>query len=207
MTAPITLDLPKQNVAVVGSFNPAIFEPAWIKQHVAGVSGEIQVALALGGRPPIAWAGELVWIVSADRLVVHGPLARAGAFVADVLQTLPHTPLRAAGVNLLFDGQADQARFGPFALSVRAGGVHRLLRGAPGELSFSQVASRDDGVNVAVKLVWASERPDVVLDLNYHLEASGQVAEERAKQLIDHVRRAPEFEDDAQRIRRELLLD
>jgi len=205
MSDAITLELPKQNVTVIGAFNPAIFEPPWVKRHVPAVEGDITVGLNVGSGPPICRAGELYWIVTNERLVVHGPTAQAGRMVSEILLTLPHTPLRAAGANFLFSGRADRDRFGPWRIGSSTAGVSDLLRGAPAELALSQVALREDGVQVTAKVVWPSESPEALLDLNYHLEASGWVPEERAKQLADHSLRAADLESDALRIRRELL--
>ncbi len=196
MSDAIAVKLPNQNVTVVGAFNPAIFDPAWVRRHIPSVGDQISVGFNPSGGPLISRAGELCWIVASDRLVVYGPVDRAGRMVAEILDILPHTPLRACGVNFLFVGRSDR----PSEVRIRDS-----LRGTLDEFAVSRVALREDGIRVTAKVLWPSEEPEALLDLNYHLEATGPQSLERAKQLVAHASRASEFDLDAKRIFRELL--
>jgi len=205
MTEPISFELPRQNVTIVGSFNPAIFHPSWVREHVPQIRDEIQTLMPAEGGPPLCHADELYWTVTPERLVAYGPPRQTGGVVATILTTLCHTPLRAAGVNFLFKGKAPRERCGPWRIAVSVEDTSALLRGSPGELALSQAVQREDGVRVTLKLVWPSEEPEVVLDLNYHLAARESRNEARAKELAAHAERASEFAADAERISRELL--
>jgi hypothetical protein len=200
----VSLELPRQNVTVVGAFNPAILQPTWIRRWVPEAEQEIETLTPVGGGPPLYRAGDLYWVVTTDRLVVHGAPGRIGRFAASVLRTLAHTPLRAAGFNFSFNGRADRERCGPWSVSA-GGDVRGLLRGSPADFSFSQVIRREDGVRLTAKLLWPSSEPDVVLDLNYHRDAESPQGEKRAEELSSHVERAAEFESDAGRIREALI--
>jgi hypothetical protein len=205
MTESITRELPRQNVTVVGAFNPAILQPGWIKRFVPAVTEEISTLIPLEGGPTLFQAGPLYWVVTNERAVVHGPISLAGAVVASIVRMLPHTPLRAAGVNFQFQGRADRQRCGPWRVSSEPAGAQSLMAGTPGEFSMSQVVRREDDVRVTLKLLWVSEEPDVLLDLNYHREGRTPLGEERAKEIEAHVERAAEFEADARRIQETLL--
>jgi hypothetical protein len=205
MASSIALELPRQNVTVVGAFNPAILQPGWVKRFVPAVEDEIHGLLPVQGGPTIFQAGPLYWIATDERLVVHGPIVQAARVASTIVRTLAHTPLRAAGINFLFQGKADRARCGPWRLSIAPAQPSEAFGGAPGEFSLSQVMRREDGIRLTIKIVWPSEEPDALLDLNYHREGQAPLGEERAKELSDHMDLAGEFEVEADRIRTELL--
>lgn len=191
--------LPRQNVAVVGAFNPAIFQPEWTRRFVPEVAEDIETLMPIGGGPLLYQAGELLWSVTSERLVVHGPSARIGRFAAAVLRTLSHTPLRAAGVNFLRSGPFDRSRCGPWSLAARED-VAAWFAGDPSDFSIAQVIRRGDGVRLTVKLTWPSSEPEAILDLNYHREAEAPQGDKRAEELATHVERSTEFEADAERM-------
>jgi hypothetical protein len=196
--------LPAQNVTVVGAFNPAIFQPEWVRAHLPGFDGQIDLFVgAQLSAPPLLRSGGLYLLVTSERLVIYGPPAQAGVVAERILTTLHHTPLRAAGANFEFRGQRQPASCAPWAISSDSEAVRRLMGGAPSGITFSQIARREDGVQVTVKLAWPTEQPDVVLELNYQREALSGA--ERAKELAAHVTQAAEFERDADRIRTEIL--
>lgn len=205
MSQTLTPELPRQNVTVVGAFNPAIIQPNWVRRFVPVLDGELSTFLDAAGGLPLHQAGSLYWQVTPEKLVVYGPISQAGAAAAQILVRLPHTPLRASGVNFLFQETAERPRCGPWRLETEPEEVGRLLAGSVGEFSFSQVVEREDEVRLTLRLRWISEEPDALLDLNYHREGRAPLGEERSKELAAHAERAAEFEIDAQRIRGEIL--
>jgi hypothetical protein len=207
MSQPSEIELPPQNVAIIGAFNPAILEPAWVKRWVREVREEIEVFSPLGGGPPLHRAGPLCWIATPERLIVYGPVGRAGLVASQILTTLSHTPLRAAGVNFTYQGRSDRGRCGPWRISGELDSVQQLTRGAAAEFSFSQVALRDDGVKLTVKVLWPTAEADALLDINYHRDGQEPIGDARAKELAQHLERAAEFERDADRIRSEVLFN
>jgi hypothetical protein len=176
-----------------------------VRRHLPGLEGPPDFLLSGPFAAPLLRAGDVFLLVTHERLVVYGQPARIGRIAGTVISTLPHTPLRAAGVNFSFEGRRGPAGCGPWSISAENQGVRRLLDGEPQGLTFSHVARRDDGVQVTLKLYWPSDAPDLLLELNYHRDALAGPAEERAKELAEHVERATEFEGDAHRIREELL--
>ena len=110
MTQSITRELPRQNVTVVGAFNPAVLSPSWVKRFVPAVTDEISTLIPIEGGPPLFQAGPLYWVVTSERLIVHGPISQAGAMAASIVRTLCHTPLRAAGINFQFQASVDVSK-------------------------------------------------------------------------------------------------
>ncbi len=205
MSQPSEIELPPQNVTIVGAFNPAILEPTWVKRWVHEVREEIEVFSPLGGGPALHKAGTLYWIATPERLVVYGPIGRAGLVASQILNTLSHTPLRAAGVNFTYPGRSDRRHCGPWRISDGSESVQQLTRGSAAEFSFSQVALRDDGVKLTVKVLWPTAEADALLEINYHRDGREPTGDARAKELAQHLERAAEFERDAERIRSEVL--
>jgi hypothetical protein len=197
--------LPSRNVTIVGSFNPAIFHPEWVRAHLVEPEGSIDLLFPAPGGAPLLRAGDLYLSVGHQRLVVYGPLVAAADVAARILHTLPHTPLQAAGINLQFQGRCERRAFGPWHLESDAERTRELLMAQPAGQTFTQLSRRDDGVQLTLKLTWPSEHDDVLLDLNYHLDGTAS-QEKRALQLAEHVKHAPTFEQDAERIGRVLLL-
>lgn len=199
------IKLPSRNVTIAGAFNPAIFHPEWVRAHLLERAGSIDLLFPVPGGTPLLRAGDLYLSVGQQRLVLHGPLVMAGEAAARILHTLPHTPLQGAGINVQFQGCCDRRSFGPWRLESGSEQTRELLVAQPAGQTFSQIARRDDGVQLTLKLTWPSESDDVLLDLNYHLDATSP-HEKRALQLADHVKHAARFEQDAERIRQRLLL-
>lgn len=103
-----------QTVAV-GPFNPFIVTPQWLAAHVSGATGEEDVDWPF--EPAVTpysrfTLGDFGWDVSFEQLAVGSgkPVATAdcGRPVAEVLDLLPHTPVRAVGNNFIFDCSPDE---------------------------------------------------------------------------------------------------
>src|SRR5262245_54428842 len=113
------IKLPAQNVTVVGAFNPAIFQPAWVRANLPGFDGQIDVFLTPPPHePPLLRSGTLCLLVSSERLVLYGEPNRIGKVAGAILETLPHTPMRAAGLNFGFEGQRDPSTCAPWTIAV-----------------------------------------------------------------------------------------
>ena len=192
------LPLPDQNITIIGSFNPTILSPEWVMKHVLGLrAGEtrnVEMFGATTGGPNVYRIGEVYWVAERGRLRVFGPLEEAGPFGANILQSLPHTPVSAAGINLREFIDADLSKIGPFAVEVDRDGTRDLLGGVPQEVSFAHRRMRDDGVNLMLRITVAESDTRAMLDLNYHLSATS------AEQLAQHINRSGEFAVDARRI-------
>jgi hypothetical protein len=100
------MDLKTSDIVVIGAFNPAIISPEWlIDQGITTAPAEpTSIDLELGLRNDIVFTlDECRWRVSPDRLVLE-PLSAANpvAKIKSVVEKLPHTPVRAVGLNFHF---------------------------------------------------------------------------------------------------------
>jgi hypothetical protein len=110
------------NVVVVGRWNQAILTPAGIAKHVFKLASHqmLPVKVPLDGLMPylVGDPEERVEVaVEANRLLIqlrkleYGVLGTAMNMGANVLESLPHTPVTAAGFNIKFrQKEADQER-------------------------------------------------------------------------------------------------
>jgi hypothetical protein len=99
-------------VVLVGRWNPAILTPPWLAQHVFGENAEqIPVEMELSsvaGQPPRFTMLGLRIMPAFDRLILspHGledeQVAVCETRIRALLNTLPHTPISACGINFTF---------------------------------------------------------------------------------------------------------
>lgn len=193
-------------VVVRGDFNPAIFTPAWFALHALlpeGVAGSADLKVA----HPQATIFSTEWLdlqVMTDRFTAntdHAPYVRLPDLVVRVFKEhLPHTPLRAIGINrdvhFCVKNMAERNRIGrklapvepwgclgkELGLDSEHGGM-RLLR-----MSQTHPAGRPQGgeINVTVEpsARIGEERPGIHIGVNDHYEAESERSEGRT-QLID----------------------
>ena len=208
MSAPNLIRLPPHSITLVGAINPAILVPAWMQRFVEVLQGQVlQTMLPDPPGSPIFYAsadGTIWWWASSDRFVVHGPPEATGEIAAKVLEQLPHTPLRAAGVNFLFEAPVRRDRTLPWRTETAAERLTKIAGGPPGELSVSQSVFRSAGARLTIRVMWAGIDTEAFVDLNYHYEARGPEGPERAAELADRVRAARDLARDAARIKEEL---
>lgn len=109
---PVTLEL-AQTVAV-GAFNPYVITPGWlVKYRVCTRDEEVNVRMVPLGEGASFVFGQVEWQVDGQRLSVSSaqPAVDCGSMVSQVLELLPHTPVRAVGHNFHFT--APKAQWGP----------------------------------------------------------------------------------------------
>lgn len=97
------------SLVIMGAWNPRIFSPPWAKQWLAP-EADIGVSIAVGN-PSLPLRLEfrgLQLTVMSSRLVLQtaqlddGSLQSAQECAIRILDLLPHTPLRAVGINVQF---------------------------------------------------------------------------------------------------------
>lgn len=97
------------SIVVVGNWNPAILQPNWIAQNVLGASpADVQVEMefsTMPGAPPRYRMRDLRFVPNYDKLIVYPDsedavrLNSCADAIQRILELLPHTPVRAAGIN------------------------------------------------------------------------------------------------------------
>jgi len=100
---PLELDL--TSVVVLGAWNPAIINPAWLGRYkiVEEVPESLAMEFYTGGRRFRFSLGELDWRVDDSRLEIVSRDGRdCGSCAARILDLLPHTPIEAVGANFAF---------------------------------------------------------------------------------------------------------
>jgi hypothetical protein len=209
--APQQIELPPENVTILGAFNPSILRSPWASEYALDKGDEVDFFLGEENGPilnRVRRDGDtFYWLCSRERLVAYGPPQYTGGFVSRVLQALPHTPVRAAGVNLRLDvpGKLPGA-LGPWSLTIDRERAAALLGGESLGVGWTHVCRRADGVQLTLRASSSMER-NVVLDFNYHLDATGPEARVQTGSLAKHVTRAEEFHADARRLLRSLDME
>ena len=158
------------SIVVVGNFNPAIFTPAWFALHEllpeeAAASASLQIA-----HPEITQF-QSNWLnlqVTTDQFIAQttqAPYIRVCDLAVRVFKEhLPHTPLRAFGINrdvhFCVDMRSEKDRIGRTLAPVEPWGTWGQQLGTSGEqggmtsLTMTQVAIEgrpaDDQINVTV---------------------------------------------------------
>jgi hypothetical protein len=108
----VSLELEGASIVVLGSFNPAIFQPRWLGAQGLLRPEEVENATVKLIQNDFAeFTTEWLHLqVMPERFAAHVssaaqlPLLRE--FVVNVLELLPHTPVTAVGLNRMFDYSA-----------------------------------------------------------------------------------------------------
>lgn len=106
---PVTLEL-AQTVAI-GAFNPYVITPGWlVKYDICTRDEEVNVRMVSIGEGASFDFGPVEWQVDGQRLSVTSASVDfdCGGKVSQVLELLPHTPVRAIGHNYHFTASKAQ---------------------------------------------------------------------------------------------------
>lgn len=174
-------DIGPFNITVVGRFNRHIVEPQWAVSQGIIPEGDVEVMMPIGEQRPIfRLPSGLGWTVQQDRLIVFGNKAEAPKFVSDLLESLPHTPLTAAGVNFRSVAK-NKYRPADHAVSLQ-----HLLEKESIDSSESRSWLLPGAVKLTVKVTWSKAAR--VLDINFHTQATDP------RVVSQHASRVSEFE-------------
>lgn len=187
----LSLELDAANIVLLGTFNPAIFQPAWLAAHSLIRKEEAEHADGLVFSRELAsfTADWLRLQVTADRFeaMTEDPahVEPLRDLVVSVFSLLEHTPFDKMGMNRFMHFRVDSEerwhRFGDF-LAPKA--PWKLLLSQPGLRSLTIEGSRVEapGARIQVK-VEPSVRvhPGVYFAVNEHHEVSGP---ETGRQLM-----------------------
>lgn len=182
----------------VGRFNPAILVPDWLVKERILPPGDAEFEALFGGVQMVRFhhAG-IMWQPSLGRLMAEGetPDANPGEFVAQILDKLIHTPLRAVGNNFDFE-IADEAA-AQRAVSAIQCQLPSLLKAEKSGLKYSvtQTVLYGDDCLLGITLNVEKDSP-LMIQFNFHRDtASASTAaaaarhfgadEEEAKRLLE----------------------
>jgi hypothetical protein len=189
------VQLVKAATVALGAFNPAIPTPHWLAQQGILEHGtfELGTVLTQTGVATRFRRGKLVWMVTLDRLLVEtaddGERERPLALTTEILKALPHTPIRAIGVN--FD----------FVLGEPSDAVQTMLQGIdfgalPGTRAETDVSlvQADAATGTQVKLQLINSKGETRAAFNFHSDLPSAAA------AIKYLEGASKFYDEARTI-------
>lgn len=164
------MTLIRTNITMIGSFNPSIIQPAWLRRHevLESDAEDLQGVVQLGSAMHRFKfrADHLSWEVAGDRISVGWESKQSPeGFLRKVLSLLPHTPVRGVGNNFHFEFTRDEWDGGEPMLSGDAASINGLF---PERESSTLMLSTplDDGATLNLKV---GVVPDAVhVDFNFH---------------------------------------
>jgi len=190
------------NIVLLGGFNPIIIQPAWLSRH--GVvketsdefTTEILIAPAASQQLMRFHLDDLRWEVTPDRVLVGSDQARSpAAWLNRLLDLLPHTPLRAVGINFKLRSERSDWPIDVPALPNQAAAESLI-----GEGVTSAAVTRgrlENGTQVSLTL--NATEAQMELDANFHRG----VADTEAMSAMEMARQAmAQFDGDWERLRK-----
>ncbi len=187
----MALKLEECNTLVRGNFNPYIVTPEWLAQQELWQPKKPEIMLAALASGIQFRGDDAEWAVDNDRLLISSETVDCGDLAANVLRSLPHTPVRAVGTNFTFVGGKEEWGTSP---------VPRLGNRGPDDfpngLCPEQVrwtATITDGqVRTEISVVFGEK--DVAVRFNFHRPVSDATAAAlAAEQFVSDKRRAGEL--------------
>ncbi|MFH0825915.1 MAG: hypothetical protein V2B18_24435 [Pseudomonadota bacterium] len=189
------------SIVVAGQWNTAIFSPQWVGQRLKDLfeCRHIQVEFAAGQRgtqiklstDQFSVIPEQSALVVAMKRIDDESLQRAERLIDDILTLLPHTPVRAFGINFAF---SDSTLSPEMANLFRLGDSELLAEKDYKQTSLSIERSLDFGdAKLNVTLTTSDENP-IFIRLNFHHDVNdaseacsrlrGRILVHKAKGLI-----------------------
>jgi hypothetical protein len=190
----VTLEL-AQTVAI-GAFNPYVITPAWlVKYAVCARDEEVNVRMLPLGEGAAFVFGPVEWQVDGQRLSVSSanPAIDSGHQVSQVLELLPHTPVRAVGHNFHFTAPkaAWEARPSPKLGDLRM----EQLEGAE-QVRWSGIFRWNDA-RLEVTLAYESDLVAVLFNYHRNMDLERAAAAPTPPEQIAQAREAAErFRED-----------
>jgi hypothetical protein len=167
------LDTRLPALVVLGTWNPAIFQPAWVARHLFGVPEGQSIQgweMVTSNQPPkhVTYLGQVGYSITQTRLEVYSNTGLAEAFgeaekfAIQVIEKLPHTPLGAFGINQRFFEEHPDA---DLLEKLRTNDRVRE-QGTVTKEQFSTVYELAEGAYL--RLLREVSSDGVMIDFNYH---------------------------------------
>ncbi|MCA9242887.1 MAG: hypothetical protein KDA32_02940 [Phycisphaerales bacterium] len=169
------MQLTESNVVLIGAFNASIVQPPWlIANKVVDPVDECTAKIELNNRAETQWRfslDELDWRVSGDRIVIgSGRLRSPAPYYEKLLELLPHTPLRAVGIN--FKLRQDMK---DWTAPIPSLPNQEAMRSHLGDIIITSTATRSRQTNkTQVSLTLEATEEEVTLDANFHRGVDGR---------------------------------
>lgn len=168
----------KWNITILGPWNTAIFAPKWVGEHVFGSAEiEIQVEFSLTpGMPTRYRANDVFFLPQPGRIQLApaapseaGAMVRAEEAACLLLDTLPHTPVSAIGVNFGFIEPTPEGKL----TSLFSAQDITALSGAGLVIAERELRRKIDSHSGAINLRLVESTDTVTCLVNHHFDTSG----------------------------------
>lgn len=182
----------RSSCVAVGTFNIYIVQPAWLAKREIIPKG-IQVAIASKmDEPGFRFQSPKLksqWLVAPDRIeiITRHPEEDCGMSMSRVIESLPWTPLKAIGCNVIYKAPADDA-----------GGTKALAVFQPSEPAGYELYQRSlhaglkhDDHLFNIQLSATSDGLELAVNIHTEIEDRGsELARESARRFLDHRKQA-----------------
>lgn len=166
------------NIAVIGMWNPAIFSPQWVKEHLSSdPMQEVTLAFALGSNNSVRVTVDGINIFPAQNMCVlnciepnDDGISLCAEKILSICELLPHTPVTALGFNFRYVGKLDdsQSLMQLFNFNDIANIDSEKFKAAGSSVKRTFRLSENDLLNISFDL-----NEDVVrVEFNYHSDVT-----------------------------------
>lgn len=164
------MHLTDSNIVLLGGFNPNIIEPLWLSRHdvVKQKGEEFTTEIQFGPAAPQVMRFDLDglrWEVSLDRVLIGSGEPRSPAeWFIRLMELLPHTPIRAVGINFRLRSERSEWQSSVPMLPNQEAAAELI-----GDIAASTAVTRgrlEDGTQINLTL--NATKDEVVLDANFH---------------------------------------
>lgn len=179
------------SIVVAGQWNPNVFKPDWVKQHLADDgNSSVEVAFPIGdpSLPPRIKLDDVLIFPSQSRLDIKaekptkGSLRSTVAAATKCLDLLTHTPISALGINMGFESLAEDAesiiKLFSFDDDARIDRNSYKFQGAEIKRKYRL---NDCVLNLQI----AYNSTHIKIDFNYHFDCKN------AAEALEHIQKCP----------------
>lgn len=194
------------NVVIIGRWNRAILTPSGIAKRLFQVTDEtpLEVLVPLDqSTPPHVKLGDIIVVAGSDRLLVQSTahtfagLSRAMEIARRAIESLPETPLSAAGMNVRFKSTESiealqritshemDSRLSDEGFKIRGRSIRRTVEWKDGQINISVDSDMDDHGGQTYTIMLNFHRGSSSIDeLKTWLSASDQSPEAESRKLL-----------------------
>jgi virulence-associated protein VagC len=189
------------SIVIVGAWNPAILSPEWLARWAFGRAqgDQVQVQMEFSSipkSPPILTIDQVIIIPSESRLVIRPQrssedlISRAEGVAVRILETLPHTPVRAFGENIEFDEEhASEEDTRMFRIHDHFSGSPQLEGLERKEMSIvDSYATRQNILKITRTL--SGESFSIKFNFHYDVTSTEQATEQIRGTFLENFRRS-----------------
>lgn len=158
------------STVILGNWNPKIFTPEWIKINLLGkVDGEKIEGLVNFRDLEFAFKyGAIVLSPKPNSIEInfdgYNPenALLASKIIVKILETLPHTPIRALGVNIKYKSNLGASNISPLVNTINN------LNSTIGEFKINQVRKTVERKDYLINVIYDINKSEIITTFNFH---------------------------------------